>query len=342
MSEMTVCGIGAVSPAGWNVEALRCVLVNRDPLRITPVKRPGWCEPLEVRTVPAPAVRPVFLSHSRFRRTSPISQFAVAAGIEALGNDLPKIQAGEMSLGIVVSVLSACVNFSRRFYDETWRNPATASPLVFPETVFNAPSSHIAAWLGTEAINYTIVGDQGMFLVALAIAADWLEQERVQACLVIGAEESDWITADAFRLFARRAILSEGAGAIYLKRDGSNPIAILSSITDAHAFLQDRGKLAAVQAMRAQLPPFCAAHLLCDSRIGLDHYDAPEQRAWDDWSGEKLSPKTLLGEGLAASSAWQCVSAIDRLQNGRYTAASISVVGCNQQAIGAHFVRPTL
>jgi len=51
-----------------------------------------------------------------------------------------------------------------------------------------------------------------------------------------------------------------------------------------------------------------------------------------------LSPKVVLGEGLAAASAWQCVAAIDALRQQRFSAASISVVGCNEQAIGAHFV----
>jgi hypothetical protein len=39
-----------------------------------------------------------------------------------------------------------------------------------------------------------------------------------------------------------------------------------------------------------------------------------------------------------AAAAWQCAAAIDALHQKRYAAASVSVVGCNQQAIGAHFV----
>ena len=70
--------------------------------------------------------------------------------------------------------MSGSVNYSRRFYDETLKDPATASPLVFPETVFNAPASHLAALLGTTAINYTLVGDPGTFLQGIALAADWL------------------------------------------------------------------------------------------------------------------------------------------------------------------------
>src|SRR3989442_4674926 len=42
--------------------------------------------------------------------------------------------------------------------------------------------------------------------------------ERVDGCLVIGAEEIDWLTSDAYRSFARKIILSDGAGAVYLRR----------------------------------------------------------------------------------------------------------------------------
>jgi hypothetical protein len=51
----------------------------------------------------------------------------------------------------------------------------------------------------------------------------------------------------------------------------------------------------------------------------------------------RISPKIVLGEGLAAASAWQTVTAIDALQQRQYDAALVSVVGCNQQAIGARF-----
>jgi len=52
-----------------------------------------------------------------------------------------------------------------------------------------------------------------------------------------------------------------------------------------------------------------------------------------------LSPKVVLGEGLMAASAWQCVTAVDALQLSRFRAANVSVVGPNQQALGARFCR---
>ena len=60
---------------------------------------------------------------------------------------------------------------------------------------------------------------------------------------------------------------------------------------------------------------------------------------WNDWTGRRVSPKRILGEGMMAAAAWQCVAACDALAEKKFTAASVSLVGSNQQAIGARFVR---
>src|SRR6266568_1887131 len=146
-----VHGIGAVSPAGWGMLPLREALAKGEPLQVNELARPGWTRSLRVRPVPPPSPRPDFLTHARLRRTSPITQYAVAAALEALGNDAARVSGGSLRLGIIFCVMTGCVNYSRRFYDETLKDPATASPLVFPETVFNAPASHLAALLGTTA-----------------------------------------------------------------------------------------------------------------------------------------------------------------------------------------------
>ena len=49
------------------------------------------------------------------------------------------------------------------------------------------------------------------------------------------------------------------------------------------------------------------------------------------------SPKRIMGEGLMATAAWQCV-ACEALARGRFQAANVSVVGANQQAIGVRFI----
>jgi 3-oxoacyl-(acyl-carrier-protein) synthase len=264
------------------------------------------------------------------RRSSAITRFAVSAGLEALGKD------DVTRLGIITCVMSGCVNYSRRFYHEVLENPAEASPLLFPETVFNAPASHLGSVLGNISFNYTLVGDPGSFLQGLALGAGWVLDGRVDGCLVVGAEEADWVTAESFRMFDKGFVLAEGAGAIYLRKPRQESEVGLKCVTDAHLFLSEKSRVTAARAARAQLPD---GDLLVDSRYGLKQADRAEIEAWRHWSGDRISPKLVLGEGLMAASPWQCLAAIDALQQGKYASAVVSVVGCNQQAIGAHFVR---
>jgi hypothetical protein len=337
MNRLAVCGYGAVSPAGWGVDPLREALAKDQIIAPRDLARPGWSHGLLTRQVPAPPSRPPFLAHARFRRTSPISQYALWSALEALGPDAEPVRAGKIRLGIVLCVMTGCVNYSRRFYDETLKDPATASPLVFPETVFNAPASHIAAFLGTRAVNYTLVGDPGMFLQGLALGARWLADRQIDGCLVLGAEELDWLTADAARLFEPRMVASCGSGALYLKRDTEAAVAHLAAITDAWTFTGSASRIEAMSRMRGQLPPGQAQELLCDSTQRLEKLDQAEQLAWKNWPGTRLSPKAILGEGFAAGSAWQCVAAVDSVRQQSCPAAHVSVSGINQQAIGARF-----
>jgi hypothetical protein len=236
--------------------------------------------------------------------------------------------------------MAGCVNFSRRFFDETLKDPATASPVVFPETVFNAPSSHLGALLGSQSINYTLVGDPGTFLQGLGLAADWLASGRVDGCLVVGAEELDWLVAGAFDLFDPEGIVSEGAGALYLRQNAGDAISVeLQAITQPHLFSNKRTRAAAALKARAELGDCAPSSLLCDGIQGIHRLDRDENIAWGGWAGDRWSPKAIVGEGFMAAAAWQCVAAIDALSRQLYHSANVSVVGCNQQAIAARFGR---
>jgi hypothetical protein len=373
MNRIFVAGLGAVSPAGWNVAALRDALDKGEPLPTQPLVRPGWEKPLQARLVPNPPVRPEFLAHPRLRRTSPITHYAAAAALEAVAGLRANPDAKNCRLGIVVCLQSGCVQYSCRFYDETLKNPATASPLVFPETVYAAPTSHVAALLENVVLAYSLVGDPSAFLQGVALGAQWLEENRVDACLVIGAEETNWIIADALWHLDRPAIVAAGAGTLCLCRDPKLSAGVeLAAITDAHTFSARLNRAQAAQAMRGQLnknssggsfcsefrvhagmeppkggtPNFKLTHyqsspgkLLCDGLGNSPRTDAAERAAWSDWNGSRVSPKQILGEGLMAAAAWQCVAACEAVADGRFASANVSLVGSNQQAIGARFVR---
>ena len=339
MSRIFVAGMGAVSPAGWNVATLREALGQGEPLPVQSVERPGWKQPLRVRLVPNPAVRPEFLAHPRLRRASPITHYIVATALEATAGwranrDL------RHRLGLVVCLQAGCVNYSCRFYDETLKDPATASPLVFPETVYAAPASHVAAVLENVSLASTLVGDPAAFLQGVSLGVQWLEENRVEACLVIGAEETNWILADALWHLERSAVLTAGAGALCLCGDPKLSAGVeLAAITDPQTYSAQQSRTQAARTMRGQLGKSSPEELLCDGLGNSPRANAPELAAWRDWTGPRISPKRILGEGLMAAAAWQCVAACDAVADGRFPAANVSLVGSNQQAIGARFVR---
>lgn len=337
MSRIFVCGLGAVSPAGWDVPALRQTLQQGIPRPIEPLARPGWSRPLRARLVPAPIPRPLFLSHPRLRRASAITHYAAGATLEAVAS--LRARGVPMSrLGIIVCLNAGCVQYSCRFWTEVLREPLTASPLLFSETVFSAPASHAAALLEEAPAVCTLLGDPATVLQGLSMAADWLAEQKVEACVVVGAEESNWLLGDAVWHLEHSVILGAGAGAVCVCLNPDWSIgAELTAITGIHTFSSQSDRHAAARAMRRELPFGLPGDLLCDGVSNSRRASAPEQAAWQNWTGPRLSPKCILGEGLMAAAAWQCVAGIDALLQGSCSSVTISLVGGTQQAIGARF-----
>ena len=354
-SQVAIAGIGAVSPAGWGIGPLWAAIEHGAPPAAVPIDRPGGVKGRVIRPVPPPPNTPLPSRHPRLRRASPIARFTVAAALEAL-EGIPTSQ-DRGRLGIVCCTLCGSIRYTSRFYDEVLRDPPSASPLIFPETVFNAPTSHLAAVLETRFQSTTLLGDPGVVLLGLNLAADWLLSDQVDTCLVVAAEELDWTVTEAHALFFPREILGEGAAALALTRAGTVPaLARLEQITSPWLYRRDRDPGAAAAAMRAELPSGKTGSLLVQSRpggvagpatsnvwpraSGLSRgptLECAEGNAWSGWEGRRMAPAAILGESFAASAGWQCVLGVGALARGLASDAFVSIVGCNQQAIGARF-----
>ncbi len=339
MNRIFVAGVGAVSPAGWGIAAMREALRAGTPIPVQPLPRPGWTTPLRCRPVPDPPIRPAFLAHPRLRRTSPITHYAAGAAIEAMSALKERDNAGGR-IGIVICLDGGCVLYSCRFFEEVLKDPATASPLLFPETVFAALGSSAAALLPETPCLNTLLGDSANFLQGVSMGAEWLLDGKVDTALVIGAEEINWVLADALWHLDRSAALSAGAGALALVCDPALSLGVeLSAITNAHTYSAQTNRLTAAQNIRRELPPDSDGVLLLDSLNDNIRTNHAELKAWQDWRGPRISVRRILGEGLVAAAGWQCAAAVDGLLAGSHRAANVSLVGNNQQAIGARFAR---
>ncbi len=330
---VAITGSGAVSPAGWGVEVLMHAL--RSGARIPPSTLERMSGETLVTTpvlrVPADgATTPKF---ARLRRTSPISKFAAAAVTEALGDvRLAAVAAGNLRVGVIFTLTNGCVNYSNRFFGEALAEPALASPILFPETVFNAPSSHLSALIGSTAPNDTLIADSTGFFSGIDLAVEWLERGDVDGCVVVSAEETDWLSAEGLRHYSRHYLPSEGAAAVYLE-SAAGPARLLR-LPDPVS-LAANSRLQAARKIRGQLAATDDGRtLLIDGRAGIARYDLPETLAWADWTGPRWSPRTVLGEGMGVSAALQVVAAVAALAGGNFQQVAVTATGGNQQAAG--------
>ncbi|MGI9244983.1 MAG: hypothetical protein ACR2RV_29540, partial [Verrucomicrobiales bacterium] len=222
------------------------------------------------------------------------------------------VREGELRLGVVTTLFCGCVNYSQRFYREVLEDPRTASPIIFPETVFNAPSSHLSAMLGAHGVNYTMIGDTAEFLCGLETAAGWLLNREVDTCLVVGGEEFDWLTAEAMELFEPGVVMGEGGAALCLELTDEPGVELLQ-IAGPEMITARQPKQKALQRVREAVV----------DREGL---------CWL----EPLRSREVFGQGLGTAAGWECVIAVEQARRLGVPTA-VEVAGLNEHCAAAVF-----
>lgn len=346
--DLAISGCATVSSAGWTVEELAAAVLAQREIEIEQLPRKDSEKTYPVRRVPKAAPDPRF-RHPRLRRTSPITKFAVHAALDALGEERVELaQAGDLRVGVIFTLMNGCVNFTNRFFGEVLENPATASPILFPETVYNAPASHLSSLLGSRAINYTLMGDTAQFLGAFDVADLWLSSDQADCVVIVGTEESDWLTAGAFGLFHPKLPSSEGAGAVCLtKKNAPEAKVSVDALTRPLAIFNWKDRETHATNTAAALFPLLPENdstLLVDGRIGDARHDRAETDAWaPEINGNitALSPLKTIGHPLGAANAIQTALAAHLVISGKTDHAIATATGHNQQVLAALFSSPS-
>jgi 3-oxoacyl-(acyl-carrier-protein) synthase len=289
------------------------------------------------------AVPPKLVDHlarnPRLRRSSAISYYAVAAGLAALADAGVELNASTAArTAVVFAVSDGGVIYTRKFYDQIVKQGANAaSPLLFPETVYNAPASHLAALLGIDGASYTLVGDSSVGLAALHFGAQLLALADIDRCVVVGAEECDWILCEAYKTWRMaRAPLAEGAAAVVLSREGRWKVRTHAGAT----FFHQREAQAALERVLADFATEPVADLVVSSS-NQTFVDRAERAALNPRHAETrtLFPKRQLGEAPGAGALMQPVLAAVALEKLDLGSALVPVIGFSQQASAAQLTR---
>jgi len=345
-----IIGTGCVTPLGKSSEETTRRLHAGERAPLTEVRNPE-----SGRIFSAALVPPEFTAHlardPRLRRASAISLLAAAAGTAAIAESGVQFSPEKKSrLAVVFGVSSGGVQYTRRFYEQIVKQGANAaSPLLFPETVYNAPASHLAAMLGVDGATYTLVGDGTAGLQALEFGAQLIATGDADHALVVAAEELDWILMEAHRAWrlvpshvhgsgkngaSRGVPLAEGAAAVLLSRDAGN-----ATVT----FAGSRTHFSCTEA------PAAMEHTIAD----ITHRGVPDgivsgaNGTWTDAgiahaitrhfpnAQPPLTPKRALGECLGAGALLDVVIALEELRLNGANRALVATLGWNQQAAAA-------
>jgi 3-oxoacyl-(acyl-carrier-protein) synthase len=314
-------GVGAVSALGPNAATTWAQLVagNEAPRKLLP----NGADNREYYYVPVPEKFVVEAARQpRLRRSGTLSLMGAVAAYDALADAgyQPDAQLGARC-AVVYAICSGGMNYTRRFYHELVTQGANAaSPVLFPETVYNAPASHLAALLKMDGQSYTLVGDSAVGLSAIHFAAQLLAlQPKLELCVVVGTEEADWILSDAFnswRMATRNSefevfgkpkgtIFGEGAASVVLGR--THGISLVGS-GPGLSFFSRRDALTAAHQVIAPMIGDKVPDCVIASANGT-FIDQIEERVLRELlpATSVYGYKPALGEALGASALFQTV-----------------------------------
>ena len=182
-----------------------------------------------------------FIPANKIRRLDRASQFAIAASKLALADAKFSVTRENSSrVGVVLGSGFCGLSSSEEFHrGQVLKGFLDLNPMLFPNTVPNAPSSYVSIELGIQGVNSTLVQSFCTAEAAIIFACDQLQKRRVDLVLTGGVDE---LSEFLFRGFSELhllatdlghgekscpydntrngLVLGEGAGLLVLEREG--------------------------------------------------------------------------------------------------------------------------
>lgn len=198
---VSIAGIGSVSPYG----ALAGLIAQRpvEPMAITAwategVRRAFLVEPFRPASV-VPG-----LKTRRLDRLSAWALVAASLAIQDAGIDLSEVDRSRVA--VLFATGFGCVELTESFFQSASANGwAGTDPITFPETLANAPASHVALFHGLRGPNITIGTKSFGGESALIQAASLLRHGQADLAIVLAG---DTITQALYEWYEAAELLS--------------------------------------------------------------------------------------------------------------------------------------
>jgi len=186
-----ITGIGIVSPIGIGKEEFLSSLKNGKSgieeikqfnTHFSPSKKGGVIRSFHPKD---------FIPSSKIRRLDRASQFAIAASKLALDDAKFTVTHENSSrVGVVLGSGFCGLSSSEEFHrGQVLKSFLDLNPMLFPNTVPNAPSSYVSIELGIQGVNSTLVQSFCTAEAAISFACDQLRKGKANLILTGGVDE---------------------------------------------------------------------------------------------------------------------------------------------------------
>jgi 3-oxoacyl-[acyl-carrier-protein] synthase II len=206
-----ITGIGIVSPIGIGKEEFLYSLkkgrsgveeIKEFDTRFSHSKKGGMIRSFHPKD---------FIPASKIRRLDRASQFAIAASKLALADaEFSVTRENSSRVGVVLGSGFCGLSSSEEFHrGQVLKGFLDLNPMLFPNTVPNAPSSYVSIELGIQGVNSTLVQSFCTAEAAIIFACDQLRKRRADLILTGGVDE---LSEFLFRGFSELHLLATDPG----------------------------------------------------------------------------------------------------------------------------------
>ena len=148
-----------------------------------------------------------YIDEGKLRRIDGVGRLAISSGKLALSDaGIGANSAAASDVGVVLGTYTAGLESTVEFLSALVRGgPGDVSPMLFSNTVGNAPASLCALEFGLKGANVTVTNKEASSLAALAYAVNLLRHRHASALIAAGVDE---IEGNFFRILDRFNVLS--------------------------------------------------------------------------------------------------------------------------------------
>lgn len=249
MMEIRITGIGSVSAYGTLAGAIT-------PASVSPSAITAWPAGDGSRACLVPPFRPAdVVPGLKTRRLDRLSVWSlVAASLAVRDSEIDLDALDRARAAVVFGTGLGCLELTEAFFrsaaDHGW---AQTDPILFPETLGNAPAGHIARHFGIRGPNLTVSSKGSAGECALSQGVSLLRNGQADTALVLAG---DALTQGAYKWYEAAGLLAQG----FVPAEGVAALVLESS---ASSKVYARVRFGAGSA--AAVPPDPVAHGIRDS-----------------------------------------------------------------------------